>query len=368
MPGPNDNHSSYTSEEWLAVALYPVAKGALVIPTQPLARIAATQQKSVTQPGGALSFAQAAKNIFRTQGFMGFTQASTPAAAREVLKSSYKGVLQVEAIKLATRWIPGEDTFQVAARGMATGTMVAIPDTLLGQTVERYKTWSITQGTKTNIFKFLNVVWNQQNGRPIGFAQELYRGAVATAAKATLMNGALFIGLPYANQFVAPYKNDFPLLSKAGAAFLAGGAAALVGAPMDIAKLHAQKQTGEKKPIFVTLRNAYRASGFKGLFAGMPAKFSLIVTGYALNAGFINFFNGLQKPTLPPTPPNTPTERKEEDPPICPAPPTTNARTLLFSRNIVRKSELSSTNDIDIDIDSDNDIDEMCKKMHGMDI
>ncbi|MGD9591495.1 MAG: MC/SLC25 family protein, partial [Candidatus Berkiella sp.] len=180
-------------------------------------------------------------------------------------------------------------------------------DPTIAGPVERYKTLRLAQDGNIKFFGFLKQIYSQQNHNSLpryfaGFTSELYRGLPVTVAKKTLMNVAFFSVKPWADFIAKPYKQDYPLMSVAFTSLAPAIGAAAVGAPLDVVKTLTQHQTGATKGIIPLLRLVVQNTGFRGLFAGVGARFGLITFGYSLNGLFLNLFEqNRQHPTAPPS-------------------------------------------------------------------
>lgn len=289
--------NGYSTKEWAMFGLFPLLKASAVFPTQPIAKIANEQQKSVTKPNGPYNFVRAAQQIYSVRGLIGFFDGTVPSASRELLKSSYKGILQVGAKDFSKSLIPDTCYGANFIKGAISGTIVGLLDPIIIAPVERYKTFKLSQDKSGNFVTYIQGISAEQpknislNQRISGIGQELYRGTGVTMAKQTLMNVAFFTTKGWADAFVKPYENDYAALSMAFSSIAPGLGAALVGAPLDVAKTLKQKQTGKNVSTKELLKLVLAQSGWKGLFAGTPARFALITFGYGLNGLFLNLFD-----------------------------------------------------------------------------
>jgi hypothetical protein len=293
------NQNSYSAKEWAMFALFPVIKTAGVLPTQPLVKIAIEQQKSAAKQTGQLNFLQATKQIIAVRGLKGFFDGTVASMSREGFKTSYKGLLQVSANDLSKSLISDSSSAAYLLRGIIAGGFVGVLDPSIAAPIERYKTFKVSQDANGNLWNFLTAIKNQQRhettvGKTSGVIRELYRGLGVTIAKQTAMNIAFFSTKAWADGAMKPYKNDYPVMSMAFASIIAGSGAALVGAPLDVAKTLKQQQTGKDIATIKLLKQVLAQSGFKGLFAGVPARFALITFGYGLNGLFLNIFDKLR--------------------------------------------------------------------------
>ena len=289
------NLGSYSQREWAMFLGFPIIKTIGVLPTQPLVKIATEQQKSVAKKTGQLNFIQAIRQVHAIRGFKGFFDGSVASMSREGFKTSYKGILQVSANDFSTHMVQEGQQGAFLLKGIISGGLVGVLDPTIAAPIERYKTFKISQDTSGNILDFLKDIKNQQGVKTgydhtFGVIQELYRGLGVTIAKQTLMNVAFFTTKAFVDPMAKPYKNDYPLMSIAFTSLSAGAGAALVGAPLDVVKTLKQQNTGNKTSTKKLLTLVVSQSGFKGLFAGVPARFALITFGYGLNGLFLNLF------------------------------------------------------------------------------
>ena len=295
----NNNHASlqpYSAKEWAMFALFPIIKTAGVLPTQPLVKIAIEQQKSTAKSTGPLNFIQAIQRIHAVRGTKGFVDGSGASMSREAFKTSYKGVLQVAGNDLKG-YVPEGIYGEYFLKGAIAGSFVGVIDSTIAAPVERYKTFKIGQDVNANLRGFLKAIkqQTQTNTSPkMSFVQEVYRGLAVTIAKQTLMNVAFFTTKSWVDVAVKPYQNDYPVMSLAVASITAGTGAAIVGAPLDVAKTLKQQQTGKNIPTKQLLALVLAQSGWKGLVAGVPARFLLINFGYGLNGLFLNVFSKIR--------------------------------------------------------------------------
>lgn len=312
--GPNTNTQSQNNtffKQMMLYALYPIAKALAVPPTQPFAKIAAEQQKNATSKTGPLNFWRTASNIYAKRGMIGFWDATSAGMAREGSKSIYKGYLQVNAKDFAHGAIPESMYASFMLRGIIAGTIVGFFDPTIAAPIERYKMYKLTTGEKINFFGFLSKVYAQQpNNLPFGKTQgvinELYRALGVTIAKQTLMNTAFFATDAWASQAVKPYEAEYPVASVAFSSLAAAGSAALVGAPLDVAKTLKQMQTGASKSTLELIQAVLATSGWRGLFAGVPSRFLLIGVGYEINALFLKLMKAIRQDVQSPKSPSKP--------------------------------------------------------------
>ncbi len=289
----------YSLKQWLMFGFYPIIKTLTIPILQPIAVVAAKQQKGVTSASGLLSLREAIVRILQNRGWRGFYAGTAASMTREGIKSSYKGPLQLIANDLAISLIPSSMFGSYFSRGIIAGVFVGLTEPFIGGIFERYKTFCITQESKTNFFTFVTRVYRQQQHEHFmvkisGFINEMYRGLGVTMGKQTLMNVAFFTTKPWADNAVKPYKREHPVLSVTLASLAPGISAALVGAPLDVFKTLIQCQMGETKSVTDLLKSVLKQSGWRGLLAGVPARFVLISTGYGVTAGCLNFFESLR--------------------------------------------------------------------------
>ncbi len=240
-----------------------------------------------------------------TRGIVAFWDATVISMARE-LKSAYKIPIQVFSRDFATKLISNRIRYANFFRAILAAAIIAPLDVGIISPLERYKTWLLSQSQKVTFKGYLKQIKEQQGkhlspeAKLLGVFQELYRGTLVTMGKQFLMNLSLLGALPLANQVMEPYKKDHPKSAMVGASALAGIASAFVGAPLDALKTLTQQQTGKNEKLKVLLDRVLASpAGWRGLFAGLPAKFVLIAMGYGLNGLFLNIFSSLRDPHKP---------------------------------------------------------------------
>jgi hypothetical protein len=287
----------YTIHQWALIGFYPVLKVCVVPFTQPLAKVAAEQQKSVTQIGGPNSFLEMLNRIVAKRGLKGLYDGTVSSATREGFKTSYKGILQISANQLATDFI--EDPSRYLLKGSMAGFFVGVLDPIIAGPVERYKTYKITHEVDTNIIAFLKQIHREQRGLLSMIIAELYRGLGITIVKQSAMNSAFFITKHWADNKVEPYQASHPAGAMAAASIAAGIGAAVAGAPMDVIKTLTQQHTADPVAVLSLLRTVWQRAGLKGLIAGLPARFALISIGYGMNGFFLNLFAKANKSPKP---------------------------------------------------------------------
>lgn len=267
----------------------------------PLSKIAIVQQKSATALTGPLAIAPAIQHILKVRGPIGFYDGLVPSMVREGYKTSYKGMLQVNANDFAIGLIPETSTGAYFLRGGVAGSIVGTVDSILVAPFERYRTYRISQDTPGNFFTYIKNI-NAQQPQASGFISELYRGLGVTIGKQSLMNISFFSTKAWANRFAKPYEKTNPISTIAFSSLMSGLGAALMGAPLDIVKTLKQQQTSINISTKLLLKEVYKRSGWRGLVVGVPARFVLISTAYGLNGLFLNLFEKVrqknQKPEI----------------------------------------------------------------------
>lgn len=278
-------------EKSLLFVVYPVAKGALTFPTQPLANIMVEGQKN------SIGFSQAYRNLQR-QGLPRFFQGSIPSVTRELQKSSYKGWLTVNAQEWSQNLLSvtgtSLDQSDIAVNLLA-GIISGTVDAAFSGPFERYKTFALAyEGEeKMNFGRFIQNL-NEQNKNLQGtekanaLRQELWRGFGVTSGKQSAMISGFFLAHSWSNQLVEPYKADYPTLSNASVALFSGCAAAAVSAPLDVAKTWAQKDIGDNTSLLYRMTHIYQKAGIAGLTRGLGAKCALTAVGYGFTGVFLN--------------------------------------------------------------------------------
>ncbi|XP_023016905.1 S-adenosylmethionine mitochondrial carrier protein homolog [Leptinotarsa decemlineata] len=130
-----------------------------------------------------------------------------------------------------------------------------------------------------------------------GFRKGLYRGFGSTVLREIPFSAIQFSILEYLRSwFRKNFKNNIPLESYevAVCGSIAGGIAAAVTTPLDVAKTRImlanrkQVRTGQVT-IRNTLRNIYASDGFKGLFAGFVPRVMWITIGGYIFFGSYDF-------------------------------------------------------------------------------
>lgn len=280
-----------TAEKALIFLVYPITKGLLTIPTQPLANVMVEGQKK------SISFGQAFKNLYE-MGWRRFFQGTVPSVTREVQKSAYKGWLTANAQDWSTQLLtsfgfglPDSSLAVNVLAGSITGTL----DAVFSGPTERYKTYALAyEGNRPlNVRLFwqaLSEAHADKDGlaRYNGIRNELWRGFATTSAKQTIMISAFFVAFTASSQWMQPYKEDNPGLFKAGVTIFSGCAAATASAPLDVAKTLIQKDIGSEAALIQRLNHIFKQGGTTALTRGLGAKCALTAIGYGFTALFLD--------------------------------------------------------------------------------
>jgi hypothetical protein len=288
---------------WQVAAGNIAIKMGLVPLTQFIAIIATNQKKRIANLETPLSFLRMGKKLVEKEGIGVLVKASGTSAMREGVKAAgkvyYQKTSENFAKKILDHFFPGwSGTSRDIVQGIATGIPAGFADAVTAAPIERAKIYIMTSGKKMGFWTVVGEIYGQHQhipgfGRITGFMNEMvFKGIAPSIIKQSAILSTIAITRPWANEAVAPYKKDHPIVATfIVAPLITGFCATVVSAIPDLYKIKKQSKLSVDSESFITFsKKAYTKFGIKAL-SGMPATLMLSLLGQAVNTGALNVYD-----------------------------------------------------------------------------